>query len=336
MHSALDGIRSRIFLALLVAGASAGCSLHPVQQEVTGVKTPDLVQFIRCETRLAIQDKAIELLKKERPPNPAMIDELTQRRTWPWDPALRARMNTNERAIYDKYIQTGIAFDFSFDITEDNAGSGAADPVKFITNGTAGAGLSASGDFKRENLRHFVVSETAKDLLENPKLGFEQPDGHAECPSDYRLSNFAYPISGNIGIGELISTFFDLNEVRTLTVDKATSNVFVDTLTFTTTVSGGITPHVFVSPVGNRWGLAAPATLMASGQRIDAHKLIVGLSLDNTKRIAGPSVAAAAIVPGRYGRSALQRSDIRSNAEQSALDAVSQARLDAYLDRAFR
>ncbi|MEH2486732.1 hypothetical protein [Bradyrhizobium sp. AZCC 2230] len=351
MHSGLDGIRSRIlgrgkgllpgwrgarFLALLIAGASAGCSLHPVQQEVTGVKTPDLVQFIRCETRLAIQDKAIELLNNEDPPNPPIIEQLTLLRGRPWNPQMRTRMNAHERAIYDKYIQTGIAFDFSFDITVDNAAAGFADPVKLISNGTAGATLSAGGDFKRENLRHFVVSETAKDLLENVKLGFALEDGSVQCPSDYRSSNYAYPISGNIGMKELISTFFDLNEVKTLAVDKATSDVFVDTLTFTTMVSGGVTPHVFVSPVGNRWGLAAPATLTASGQRTDAHKLIVGLSLDNTRRIAGPWVAAAAFIPARYGRSALQRSDVRSAAEQSALDAVSQARIDAYLDRAFR
>ncbi|WOH75500.1 hypothetical protein RX330_10510 [Bradyrhizobium sp. NDS-1] len=59
---------------------------------------------------------------------------------------------------------------FSFDMTEENGASGAADPVKLFTNGAAGVGLSASSDLKRENLRHFVVSETAEDLLENQQL----------------------------------------------------------------------------------------------------------------------------------------------------------------------
>jgi hypothetical protein len=63
-------------------------------------------------------------------------------------------------------ISQPAGYDFSFDITEDNLYSGIADPVKLITSGTAGLGLSASGDFKRENLRHFIVSETAQDLLE--------------------------------------------------------------------------------------------------------------------------------------------------------------------------
>lgn len=345
MHSSLDGLRGRIFLALLISGASAGCSLHPVQQEVTGIKTPDLVQYIRCETRLAIQDKAIELLVEESrelsiPPSP-LLPELTARRGGTWDPGIRARMNARERVIYDRYIKTGIAYDFTFDITESNTGAGLADPIKLFANGTAGVTLSAGGIFNRENSRHFVVSETAQSLLESSTVGLVPEDhpprkAEAVCPTDYRTSNFVYPISGNIGMYELISTFFDLNELKKLTADKSTSKVFADQLTFTTTISGGVTPHVLVAPLGNRWGLSAPATLAASGQRVDKHGLIIGLSLDETKGSAGQSVAAAAVVPGRYGRSALQKGGVLAPTEQSALDAVSQARLDAYLDRAFR
>jgi hypothetical protein len=70
--------------------------------------------------------------------------------------------------------------------------------------------------------------------------------------------------------------------------------------------------------------------------RVDTHKLIIGLSLDEGRGTAGRPVAAAAVVPGFAGKSALQKSNVRSATEQSALNAVSQARVDAYLDRAFR
>jgi hypothetical protein len=318
----------------VIAVASSGCSIHPIQQEVTGVPTPILVQYIRCETRLAIQDKAIELLNKEDPPNPAIIEQLTLLRGRPWNPQMRTRMNAHERAIYDKYIQTGIAYDFSFDITEDNGASGGADPVRFITNGSVGVGLSAGGDFKRQNIRHFIVSETAKDLLENGDIGYPMEDGQRGCGADYRSPNFAYPIAGKIGIDELISTFFDLNEIRNLSPDKSTSTVFADQLTFTTTLSGSVSPHVIVAPVGNGWGLLSPASITAGGSRLDKHALIIGLSLDKPKGTSGRVVAA--VVPGGLGRSALQRGGVRSPEEQSALDAVTQARLDSYLDRAFR
>ena len=43
-------------LSLIVSG----CSIHPVQQDVTGVPPVDIIHHIRCETRLAIEDKAIE------------------------------------------------------------------------------------------------------------------------------------------------------------------------------------------------------------------------------------------------------------------------------------
>jgi hypothetical protein len=237
-------------------------------------------------------------------------------------------MNAHERIIFEKYIRTGIAYDFTFDITEDNMGAGVADPIRLITNGTYGLGLSASGDYKRQNVRHFVVSETAASLL-LPQNTQRQLD----CPTEYRPSSYTYPISGNIGIRELISTFFDLNESRSLTADKDTSTVFADTLTFTTTLIGSVSPHVIVAPVGSAWGLANPASVTASASRIDVHKLIIGLSLDEPK---GVSVAAAAVVPGYSARSALQRNNVRAPTEQSALNAVSQARLDSYLDRAGR
>ena len=170
-----------------------------------------------------------------------------------------------------------------FDITEDDGASGAADPIKLFTNGIAGIGLSASGDFKRENLRHFVVSETAQDLLENRQL---------DCGPDYKSSNYTYPIAGKIGIDELISTFFDVNEIRNLAPDKTTSTVFADTLTFTTTLTGSASPHVIVTPTGNRWGFAAAASLSASGSRVDKHALIIGLSLSSASLAAGDEVAA--------------------------------------------
>ena len=310
-------------LAWLAAVALGGCSIHPLQQEATGLRTTDLVSYIRCETRLAIQEKAINLLLEEKETRAAdLAAKLKTRLGGTWPAAIRATLTPGEQGFYDRYVQTGIAFDFSFDITEDDTAGGIADPIRLITNGTAGVGLSASGDYRRNNLRHFIVSDTFQDLLQNEKLN---------CGREYRYSNYAYPISGSIGMAELIDTFVDLNELKPLAQDKATSSVFADTLTFTTTLTGSVSPHVIVAPVGNQWGLASPAGVTASAQRIDKHAVIIGLSMDTPK---GASAKQAAAAPGYLqGRSALQKSHVTSQAEQSALDAVSQARVDAYLDR---
>jgi hypothetical protein len=322
-------LATKAVLPLLSAVALAGCSTHPVQQDVTGLRTVNIVNHLRCETRLGIQDTAITLLIGENGGvTTPFIGELIATRgdIWNFDPA--RKLNRKEQDFYYRYILTGIAYDFSFDVTEENGAGFSADPIRLITGGTAGVALGASGDFRRNNLRHFIVSETFQDLLLNKEL---------KCSPEYLSPNFVYPIAGSIGLKELISTFVELNEVKRLAVDKASSKVFADTLTFTTTVSGSATPHVIVAPVGNRWGLASPATIGGSASRVDKHMLIVGLSQDTPK---GGAVRRAGYGPAVLGlaqpRSALQKSGVVSAAEQSALDAVSQARLDAYLDRATR
>jgi hypothetical protein len=307
-------------LSLIVSG----CSIHPVQQDVTGVPPVDIIHHIRCETRLAIEDKAIELLfaykggQHEPSINLAKSLQAKRGQTWKFDP--RILTTQEERAFYNRYIQTGIAYDFTLDITEDNKAALLADPVRLITNGVVGIGVGASGEFSRNNARRFIMSDTFAKLL---------ADDHLVCGCE-GADNFVYPIAGRIGIRELISTFIDLNEDKSLqTLDSGNSRVFADTMTFLTTLTGSVSPHVEIAPVGNQWGVASPTSLSAFAQRIDKHMVIIGLSMDISKGVAG-----AAVLPLAAARSALQKSNVASPAEQSALDAVRQARFDAYLDRA--
>ncbi len=323
------GARAARSILPLLSVIFSGCSIHPVQQDVTGVPPVEIIHHIRCETRLAIQDKAIELLfaykNGQYEPSVNLAKALLAQRglVWEFDP--RVLTTREERAFYDRYIQTGIAYDFTLDITEQNRGTFLADPVRLITNGVAGIGLDASGDFSRNNARRFIMSDTFAKLLGDPNL---------YCDGD-RPSNFAYPIAGRIGMRELISTFIDLNEDQNLQVLNAgNSRVFADTMTFLTTVIGSVTPHVQIAPVGNQWGVASPTSLSVFAQRIDKHMVIIGLSMEAPK---GTAVARGpVVVPLAAGRSALQKSSVASPAEQSALDAVRQAKIDAYLERAVR
>jgi hypothetical protein len=311
--------RSVVLLFSLIV---AGCSIHPVQQDVTGVPPVEIIHHIRCETRLAIQDKAIELLLNYRDgqhqPSVALANSLKEIRGQAWNFDPRSLTTQEERAFYNRYILTGIAYDFTLDITEDNRATLLADPVRVITNGVAGVGLDASGDFSRNNARRFIMSDTFAKLLGDPRLA---------CGD--RAPNFAYPIAGRIGMKELISTFVDLNEDQSLQTLESGSRVFADTMTFLTTLTGSVSPHVEITPLGNRWGLASPTSVTAFAQRIDKHVVVVGLSMGVSKGVAGVPVA-----PLLAGRSALQKSTGISPTEQSALDAVRQAKIDAYLDRA--
>jgi hypothetical protein len=176
----------------LLSVVPAGCSIHPVQQDVTGVPPVEIIHHIRCETRLAIQDKAIELLQND-PAALLLVQRLKETRGKSCDFVRRANLpNADERKFYDRYIQTGIAYDFTLDITEENRASLSADPVRLITNGMAGVGLDAASDFSRNNARRFIMSDTFANLLNdrNPNLicgdrpsNFETPISIGPCTS---------------------------------------------------------------------------------------------------------------------------------------------------------
>jgi hypothetical protein len=325
---AQNAFRARAMTAFfpLLSVVLAGCSIHPVQQDVTGVPPVEIIHHIRCETRLAIQDKAIELLQNDPAALP-LVQRLKEMRGKSWDFVKRANLpNAEERKFYDRYILTGIAYDFTLDITEENRASLSADPVRLITNGVAGVGLDAASDFSRNNQRRFIMSDTFANLLNdrNPNL---------ICGD--KPSNFAYPIAGRIGMRELISTFIDLNEDQSLqALDTGNSRVFADTMTFLTTLTGSVAPHVEIAPVGSKWGLASPTSFTAFGQRIDKHMVIIGLSMEAPKAAVVPAMAVVPFAGLAQPRSALQKSRGTTPTEQSALDAVRQARIDAYLDRA--
>jgi hypothetical protein len=188
-------------LPLLSIVALAGCAIHPVQQDVTNLPTKVIVERIRCEARLAIVDKAIDLLRKEtKDPtgrSAAIADRLEKARGGPivFNPA--GLPLETQRIFYNRYINTVIAYDFLFNITEDNKVGAVADPVRLITNGTFGVGVTGSSDFNRNNLRNFELSDSFGRLLENRDL---------PCTKDYLPENYVYPIAGTVGLRGLIET----------------------------------------------------------------------------------------------------------------------------------
>jgi hypothetical protein len=309
---------------LISVFALGACSIHPVQQDVTGLPVVKIMNHIRCETRVAIQRKAIELLRKVHH-DTRLADTLEQHLGEIWRVNPYTELNAVERAFYFRYINTGIAYDFTFDITEDNKATLAADPVRLITNGTAGVGLNSSGEFSRDNIRKFTVTDTFEKLLYN-----NIPDCY-DRPTD---PNFAYPVAGSIGMFELISTFVDLNEDDALQPIPSGSGVFGDQLMFVTTLMGSVTPSVQISPVGHKWGLATPTSFGATATRTDKHTLNIGLSMSTDK--AKPTEAGPASLGPTSAlstTSALHKTSGTTSTEKRALAVVTQQRWDTFLDR---
>jgi hypothetical protein len=294
-------------LATLVFSAMlGGCSVRPIQQDVTRIPTKGIVDHIRCEIKFAVLDKAITKLRQR-------ADDIAQ--SWPASsppPAEEARIvetftsiaknltaqrdailngdalhtQNGERIIFDPqslltpraikfynhFINSGIAYDFTFDILETNNSGLTIDPVRLITNGTVGATVGAGVGLIRANTRRFQLTDTFRGLLENNDLNCgQQPN---------RSDNLGYPVAGQLGLDELIGTFVDIAEVQLLKANKVLDgSVFGDTMKFTTALSGGVTPHVQIAVLGNRLGLASPATLTLNASRMDTHMLAISLSM---------------------------------------------------------
>lgn len=311
--------------ALLCASLGAGCSIHPVQQDVTQLKTVTVVSQIRCEARLAIAEKAAALL--ERSDNPDLLKVAATIRLKPslLPKGIDRSLPDKARAFYLKYINTAIAYDFTFDILEENAASADVDPIRLISRGSLGAGLNAGGTFTRSNQRHFKFSERFVELLYDPNL--------AKCGNEYLAPNFAYPISGQIGMYGVLDTFIDLNEFTPLEKSGEGQSVFADTLKFTTVLDASAAPRLVLNPLGNRTGLT-DALFTASVKRQDLHQLIVGLSFpDPPKGASGPQNVkrSPALAPSLFG--ARRPASANSPQEQRALDAVDDQRFRTFLDR---
>jgi hypothetical protein len=243
----------RIFLLVCCAFGAAGCAIHPLPDDVTRLATREIVHHIRCEARMAIKQAIIDYLRKMD-----LIEFMNrlQSNQLPLD-QLDLHLNelpTGVRANIVKYENAAISYDFTFDMTEQN-------------------GLAAEVDFANV-LSHGLFSKPANGSSE--QINFRR----GRCTEDGSPENFAYPVSGRIGLGELVETFVDLNEFQRLTGSKAGDTVptIADTFNFQTTLIGSVTPQVTLTPL-NRLFNVSGASLAATTQRKDIHRVIVAMSL---------------------------------------------------------
>ena len=115
------------------------------------------------------------------------------------------------------------------------------------------------------------------------------------------------------------------------------SGTFSDTLNYTTILMGGVTPSLTINPVGKQWGLLPGSDIGFTVTRTDHHNLTIGLSLAKPgENMAEVTVASAKpresvlVTSGKLAPSAFQRRSV-TRAEQRALDAMTQQRIDNYL-----
>jgi len=303
---------TRIVVACLLAGAFfGGCSIHPLPENVTGVSTPDIVRNVRCEARNSIRGKIIAVLGQVQG-DPAALKYAQLLKD---NPDLWLKFNDRwfsppVTAALRRYEQAGVAYNFSLNMTEVNNLDPTIDLTNPVSFGTFTSSITGGVDRSRENARTFTITDTWLKLITTLDETY--------CAKYAHIDNYMYPITGRVGIDEMIDTFVDLAEFDNLAPPSGSTGkppTMADDLTFTTKLSLGGTPKVVFTPFAK--GLSvADASLSTTFSRQDVHEVTVGLSmpLPAKSKPPGPNVPSQLVVSATGGP-----------AEQAAAQAVEQS-----------
>jgi hypothetical protein len=257
---------------IILACGLAGCAIHPIPDNVTGVKTATIVHKIRCEARDAIISARVAYVHNLYPD----VDDLETLRK------RLAQLKPPNKILYNLsyFGTTGIVYSFTLDGTETESASFTADVIRPLTHGLATLTPSAGNSLMRENIRTFTISDSFDTLLDPKNDNYCNAIG----PS---YPNYEYPIAGRVGVDEMVTTFIELTLRDALSPKQDAAGAppntpppiaMVDTLNFTTSLSAGLGGKVTFTPVGKKWQLM-DASLPLSAMRVDKHQVIIGLAL---------------------------------------------------------
>jgi hypothetical protein len=259
----------RTLLPVVLACGLGACAIHPLPEDVTGIKTPQIVHRVRCEA-----SEAVHLAKTK------IIEEPSAS---PWRAQIRQKKLKALESI-------GIVYSFSLEGQEMNSlGSATA---TFQKPGIFSANPSISDTLTRENVRTFTVVDNFTKLLALRKY----------CAPAAPGPNYQYPIAGKIGVAEMIDTFVTMAVYADLDAEQQglkdgseapllgmnSAPTMVDTLSFTTVLSAGVTPTWTLTPVGKALQLTN-ASINLGATRMDIHQVIIGLALPGSVSSPGAS-----------------------------------------------
>jgi hypothetical protein len=248
-----------LFMVATASTVVAACSIHPLPEDFSRSTTFDIVQKIRCEARDAVGEVA--LTPKGR------VSFISAR-----DAVQPLSVETARGWLSPGLQYAAIGYSFKFTITEADNGS-ASGLFQFpFSNGTFSLGVNAGEDKKRKNDRSFDLVEDFAQLLSDSGL---------ICGPGNK--NWKYPITGEIGVREVIETYIRLSGLKifNLPTPSSTSKVrdvyeFTDELTFTTTYNASVQPSVTLRPVPHDFRLVN-ASGNFGARREDIHGVTLAL-----------------------------------------------------------
>jgi hypothetical protein len=193
------------------------------------------------------------------------------------------RLAVEKYASNPRYKTAAIAYDFRFTVTENNRGSGAAAFAFPLTNGRFSLNIGAGEDKQRIGVRNFQIVETFAELKKE------------DCSVQATDANYRYPITGIVGLEEVIGTFVKLNDLKLLEQAKGPGASYVDALEFATIFRGSVEPAVELSPVADRLRLTQ-GRVSFGADRGDVHRLTLSLSIPIKETRAPSGERSGAVV----------------------------------------
>jgi hypothetical protein len=277
----------RLSIISCLAGLLAGCAIHPLPENVTGVDTPDIVRQIRCESREAVIHEIKQWLVSRASAGDRVSQQLLAK--YDADPESISTFNANafpasyveEKKLVNLFYSAGVAYTFDLKMSENNditppAAVDLLRPSPPRPKFTLGIGAGALLD--RSNERKFTATDTFGSLL---KLNAAEVRGRRYCTGYIVTENYVYPIAGRVGTAKVIHDFINLALFESLSGDKGAPPTMTDDLIFTTTMSASVNPMVTFTPLGAALQVA-DASFTAAFKRSDVHEVTVGVAIDKT------------------------------------------------------
>ena len=278
----------QLWVGVLAVSLTA-CAIHPLPEDVTGVPTNLIVRKIRCEARAAIKDNLLQFLEISTPDD-RKIAEGIRNGTIPFEKVNDAMFSGYSKSIVPKFENSGIAYDFIFDTTETNNVDPTLDLTDIFSNhGKLTSSVAGNYDRIRQSTRNFTITDTFIKLI-----ALEGKKPNIYCPEIIQEANYAYPITGTVGLDESLHQFVTMTLFDNLSSKDTGPATMVDKLIFTTKLSLNTSPKVTLTPVG--MGVHFLDFLLGvTASRNDVHTLNVAFALP--KPAPPPAPASTALAP---------------------------------------
>ncbi len=306
----------RALLAVASVALCGACSSVPMPDDFTGFDVVRIVAKTRCELRDAVRGYFVgSLLRKERLEEHPQYAELARKLV---DGKLKwreihthlktYRVDPQTLAVFERYNHAVVIYDFQFTMSEVNEIGLTLDALRNFSNGSVSLGGNAGSKFNRDNFIQFRISDVFENLVRYTHDGYCRDGGFTGTTlAEQQNPKLFYPITGSLGLDEIVGTFLNLNQSANLVgpADIPAESRFPTTLRrmeFTTQMSGGATASLAITPrpFGGR---ITKTGLNNSNSRSDIHKLTVVLKLPPEAPVV-PSTIAELRLSGAIPRAA--------------------------------